>query len=113
MLALSKVPIILSHSGCKAVFDHLRNIDDARLRSLAASGGVIQISSLSEYLVPTPKNPDLDAALAALIQDASAIVNPDENQRRIPGVRYRAIQARYPQPRATFDNFMKHLLHAL
>src|SRR5688572_1347305 len=33
LIALSKTPIVLSHSGCKAVFDHARNIDDARLRS--------------------------------------------------------------------------------
>ena len=66
MLAFSKTPIILSHSGVKAVFDHKRNIDDARLRRLAASGGVIQMNSLSAYLIETPENPERKAALAAM-----------------------------------------------
>jgi membrane dipeptidase len=34
MIALSKTPVILSHSGSKAVNDHPRNIDDARLSAL-------------------------------------------------------------------------------
>ena len=34
MIELSKTPIILSHSGLKAVFDHPRNIDDDLLKKL-------------------------------------------------------------------------------
>lgn len=32
-LRLSKTPILLSHSGCKAVYDHPRNISDAHLKA--------------------------------------------------------------------------------
>ena len=35
MIRLSKTPIVLSHSGPKAIFDHPRNIDDALMRRLA------------------------------------------------------------------------------
>ena len=35
MIALSKTPVILSHSGSKAIFDHPRNVDDALVRKLA------------------------------------------------------------------------------
>ncbi|MBL7471053.1 membrane dipeptidase, partial [Escherichia coli] len=31
-LALSKVPIIASHSGPRAIFNHPRNLDDERMR---------------------------------------------------------------------------------
>ena len=34
ILELSTSPIILSHSGCKAIYDHPRNVDDDRLLSL-------------------------------------------------------------------------------
>jgi membrane dipeptidase len=112
MMALSKTPVILSHSGCKAVFDHPRNIDDARLRALAASGGVIQVNSLSSYLIPTPKNPERAAAMAALMKKASAGGLTTEQQSALEA-EYAAIEARYPEPRATFDDFMKHVLHAL
>lgn len=51
MMALSDTPVILSHSGFKAIFDHRRNIDDALAREVAAQGGVIHINSvfLSRY----------------------------------------------------------------
>ena len=45
MLELSKAPIICSHSGCRAVHDHPRNLDDARIKKLAAAGSTIQINS--------------------------------------------------------------------
>ncbi|GGB52991.1 dipeptidase [Blastomonas aquatica] len=59
MLALSKAPIILSHSGPKALHDHPRNLDDDRLKALAAKGGVIQINSL--FLSPNLPRPGVDA----------------------------------------------------
>jgi membrane dipeptidase len=111
MIALSKTPVILSHSGCKAVFDNPRNIDDARLKALAASGGVIQINSLSSYLIPTPKNPDRDAAMAELRKKAAGASTPE--QQSALEAEFMAIEAKYPEPRATFDDFMKHMLHAL
>jgi membrane dipeptidase len=55
LIALSKTPVILTHSGCKAVFDHPRNIDDTRLKALADSGGVIQVDAYSSYLIDTPR----------------------------------------------------------
>lgn len=55
LIELSRTPIVLSHSGCRAIADHPRNIDDGRLRKLAAAGGVIQINSI--YVIPTHKNP--------------------------------------------------------
>lgn len=51
MMALSATPVILSHSGFKAIYDHRRNIGDALAREVAAQGGVIHINSvfLSRY----------------------------------------------------------------
>ncbi|MEQ1724798.1 MAG: dipeptidase [Sphingopyxis sp.] len=46
MLDLSTAPIILSHSGLDAIYEHGRNISDDQLRSLAAHGGVLQINSV-------------------------------------------------------------------
>jgi membrane dipeptidase len=46
MLELSTAPIILSHSGLDAIYEHGRNISDDQLRSLAAKGGVLQINSV-------------------------------------------------------------------
>jgi membrane dipeptidase len=43
-------PVIFSHSGCKAVYDNPRNITDEQIRACAASGGVVGIVGLTEFL---------------------------------------------------------------
>ncbi len=50
--ALSKAPIIASHSAVRALTDHSRNMDDAMLQALKASGGVIQVVAFSNYVRP-------------------------------------------------------------
>jgi membrane dipeptidase len=89
LIDLSEAPVILSHSGVKAVYDHPRNLPDALLRKLADKGGVIQINAYG------PRDRLTAAQLAAY------------NRERV------AIEDRFPVPRATFEDFMKHLLHAL
>jgi membrane dipeptidase len=53
-IAVSKAPIIESHSGCTAVSKSDRNLDDDQLKALAKNGGVIQIVALAEYLKASP-----------------------------------------------------------
>lgn len=113
MLELSKTPVILSHSGCKAVFDHPRNVDDARLRKLAAKGGVIQMNNLGAYLKHIPPSRQREAAIADLTKqyapvDALSPAKAEEFRRA-----RQAITRKYPLERATFEDFMAHLLHAL
>lgn len=113
MLALSSTPIILSHSGARAVFNHPRNIDDARMLKLAAAGGVIQINSYNEYLVPTPANPQRDMAMRALAMKYGPMRTLAGAQLAAYAAERHAIEAKYPEPRGTFDDVMAHLLHAL
>ncbi|HEY0597260.1 dipeptidase [Sphingopyxis sp.] len=46
ILALSKYPILLSHSSLRSAFDHPRNLDEGRLKALAAKGGAMCISTI-------------------------------------------------------------------
>ncbi|MDY0977527.1 membrane dipeptidase [Massilia sp. CFBP9012] len=46
MLALSASPLLLSHSSSRTSYDHPRNIDDARIRRIAAGGGAICASTI-------------------------------------------------------------------
>jgi membrane dipeptidase len=113
LIALSKTPVILTHTGCKAVFDHPRNIDDARLKALAASGGVIQVEAFSSYMIDSPKNPEREAAMAALMAKVGARSKMTEEQRAALMAERAAIDAKWPMTKATFDDFMNHLNHAL
>lgn len=42
-IAEAKVPPVISHTGCRDLRDHPRNVYDAELRALAAKGGVVGI----------------------------------------------------------------------
>lgn len=47
---LSSQPIIASHSSCKALCDHPRNLSDEAIQLIAKSGGVVQICCYSDFL---------------------------------------------------------------
>ncbi len=117
MLEMSHAPIILSHSGCKSVFDHPRNIDDARIKKLAAAGGTIQINSYNAYLINVPPNPERDKARRALFDrlDGLDSMTPSQAAAAVRGVAadVKALNAKYATPRATIDDFMAHVTHAL
>src|SRR5580692_8965788 len=49
-LAVSKKPVIASHSSCRALVDFPRNMDDKMLRALAANGGVVGINFYAAYV---------------------------------------------------------------
>jgi membrane dipeptidase len=112
LLELSKTPIILSHTSSSAVHAHPRNIDDERIRKLAAKGGVIQVNSLSGYLVDGGETPEYTEALHALRDDygkqpASPTKDQDFEHR------LDALNAQYNIRRATFDDYMTQVLHIL
>lgn len=49
-LEISQLPIVCSHSSCRALCDHPRNLTDEQLRALAATGGVAQITLYHGFL---------------------------------------------------------------
>ena len=54
-IALSKAPVIASHSAARALANHSRNLDDEQLLALQKNGGVVQTVAFSSYVkVATP-----------------------------------------------------------
>ena len=50
VLESSSRPVVCSHSSCKALCDHPRNLSDAQIKALAAKGGVIQVTMYEGFL---------------------------------------------------------------
>src|SRR5580704_317026 len=49
-LEISKAPLIASHSSCRALCDHVRDMNDDMIKALAAKGGVIQINYEKSFI---------------------------------------------------------------
>lgn len=49
-LEISRTPIVCSHSSCRAICDHPRNLTDDQLKAIAARGGVVQVCLYGGFL---------------------------------------------------------------
>jgi len=81
-LAVSKAPIIASHSSCRAICNAPRNMTDDMIKALAAKGGVIQINYhvgfLSQkYVDATNAKPEVQKKMQEEI--AQKCAKDDEN----------------------------------
>jgi membrane dipeptidase len=107
MLAQSTAPILLSHSGSRAMFDHPRNLDDARLRKLAASGGALCFSTI--YL----SKAEMGEERSALFDKSEHISSLNPAEQTELSARWIAMDKTAPIWSSTFDQYMTALLHVI
>lgn len=60
---MSRCPVVCSHSNCKALCNHERNLTDDQLRALARKGGVCQITLYEGFVSENPKEADIIKAI--------------------------------------------------
>ena len=70
-MALSRAPVIASHSSARALNDVSRNLDDEELMALKENGGVVQTVAFRSY-VNTAKDDAYREAENALLQEIGA-----------------------------------------
>ncbi len=68
-VALSKAPVIASHSNVRVLSNVTRNLSDEEIDAIGAKGGVVHISPFSAYLVDL-SDPDLLAKIKAVRLEA-------------------------------------------
>ncbi len=130
-IALSKAPVIASHSSARAICDHSRNMDDELLMALKKNGGVVQAVALSAYVkTPPPPTPERQAALAKLEEEfglpagslgrggrggggrgrGGALAQLSPEKRAEAQKRLDELNAKFPPPpRATVKDFVDHI----
>ena len=107
MLELSRTPLLLSHSSGRQAFDHPRNLDDARLRKLAAKGGAICVSTI--FL----SNMNLGPERAKMFGEYEHIADLSPVQQADLARRWRALDKTEPMWNADFERYMAMVLHVI
>lgn len=105
-LDVSEAPVIFSHSSCRTLVDHPRNVPDAVLGRLRENGGVCMVSFVPEFVSVECHawSVRLDEYLRHRVVDLSD-----------RGTRERARQEfirHEPPPRATLKQVADHIEHA-
>lgn len=67
VLEHSTRPIIASHSSCRALCNHRRNLDDDQIKALAQQGGVMQICLYKGFINESPDKASLSDAIRHIL----------------------------------------------
>ena len=86
VLEVSEAPLMASHSSCRDLSNHPRNMSDEMIRALAKQGGVIQITFVDHFL-----DVEHHAAREASIQEAAADGEAETEREPIPPVNWERI----------------------
>ncbi len=110
-IAMSKAPIIASHSNARAVTKHNRNMTDEMLKLMAENGGVVQLTMLGTYLRTVPPNPQKDAAIDSLRASMKPASEMTQEERSAMRQAFRELNQKYPDPPATVKHVVDHIDH--
>ena len=76
VLAMSRVPVVASHSNARALCDHARNLRDAQIVALARAGGVMGMNFYARFLDTDPARADVER-LCDHVDHVAALVGPE------------------------------------
>jgi membrane dipeptidase len=116
VLSVSTEPVIASHSNCRALCDHPRNMSDTMVRELAAKGGVMEINFhvgflSQEFRDAERGDPKINQSIAREVQKRCG---DKEGCQLIEGDRItREYVERGKLPRVDWTKIVEHIDHAV
>lgn len=109
-LAVSQAPLIASHSSCRAVAGHPRNMTDEMIKALAAKGGVIQINYLDSFIDEGLYQYGLKTREAQTAIMAQLGGQSPENRAK---AREEVAKQFGPAPKVSWEKIVEHIDHAV
>lgn len=119
VLEVSTAPVLASHSGCRAINDVTRNLDDEQLMALRKNGGVIQCVGLASFVKDDTERDRADAALRKEIGlpprrwDGSDGEPVEDFEKKMGIYDKRRAEIDAAHPRANVADFVDHIDHAV
>ncbi|NQT63835.1 MAG: membrane dipeptidase [Candidatus Marinimicrobia bacterium] len=110
-VAISRAPVIASHSCSKTMCDNPRNLSDSLLTLIAARGGVVQMCLLSDYITPDPLQEARDSVRAALKQKWRGIDRQSDMNREAYRLEWSELNRFFPRELPSVADAVDHIDH--
>jgi membrane dipeptidase len=115
-LEISAAPLIASHSSCRAICNHPRNMSDEMIKALAAKGGVIQINYEMSFLDQAFKDA-FESKEGGVVQAMDRVMKEcgpdDECQMLKAEQKAREMIASGTLPRVSWERIIEHIDHVV
>jgi membrane dipeptidase len=115
-LEVSKAPLLASHSSCRALCNHVRNMSDDMIMALAAKGGVIQISYEKSFIDQAYKDA-YEKETGGVVEHLSELTkycNNDESCISREMAKWQQkLTAEGKLPRVSWERIIDHIDHAV
>ncbi|GAA3848553.1 dipeptidase [Saccharothrix violaceirubra] len=105
-LDVSTKPIVFTHSSCRAVADHPRNVPDDVLARLSGNGGVCMVTFVPRFV--SQRLAEWDDEL----KDAMTAAGENHNDLEVRERFLATWRSATPPPRVTLDDVVAHVEHA-
>jgi membrane dipeptidase len=115
-LEVSKAPLIASHSSCRALCNHPRDMTDEMIKALAARGGVIQINYEVSFIDQAYKNASdkMSGGVVAMFDQIKKECGESEEcmGKKMQELHYKAV-AEGKLPHVSWERIIDHIDHAV
>jgi len=115
-LEVSKAPLIASHSSCRALCNHPRDMSDDMIKALAAKGGVIQINYERSFIDQAYKDA-YDRVFGGVVAAADKISKECGEDSDCASRKLRDLQKQMESsgalPRVSWERIIDHIDHVV
>ena len=113
-LAVSRAPIIASHSSCRAISNNARNMTDDMLRAIGAKGGVVMINYHVPFLSEGFRVGALETSVVEKTRAANKACGDDESCAILAvGDLNRSLMESGGLPRVSWEAIVDHIDHVV